>query len=98
MSGGCQSFGLAARRAMNTPEAYNVYLRRSVSRTFDVSGANGAEDGIRTRDPLLGKELGVSAVLASSRPSAKDAQLPSGVVADCDRCYDSLPQLRMASE
>ena len=38
----------------------------------------GAEDGIRTRDPLLGKELGLSAVLASSRPEAKGAQLPSG--------------------
>ncbi len=29
---------------------------------------DGAEDGIRTRDPLLGKEVGLSAVLASSRP------------------------------
>ncbi len=28
----------------------------------------GAEDGIRTRDPLLGKEGSVSAVLALSRP------------------------------
>ena len=28
----------------------------------------GAADGIRTRDPLLGKEVGLSAVLASSRP------------------------------
>ena len=39
---------------------------------------HGAEDGIRTRDPLLGKEVGLSAVLTSIRPSAKDAQLPSG--------------------
>ena len=38
----------------------------------------GAEDGIRTRDPLLGKEVGLSAVLASSRPTAKAVQLPSG--------------------
>ena len=29
---------------------------------------HGAEDGIRTRDLLLGKEVGLSAVLASSRP------------------------------
>ena len=41
-----------------------------VRRTTDANAVRefGAEDGIRTRDPLLGKEVGLSAVLASSRP------------------------------
>ncbi len=43
----------------------------------------GAEDGIRTRDPLLGKEAGLSAVRASSRPQAKGVQLPSGGLGVC---------------
>ena len=60
-----------------------MHHAKHVARNWEISldGA-GAEDGIRTRDPFLGKELGLSAVFASSRSEAKDAQLPSGDTTD----------------
>ncbi len=78
----------AGRRRISSGQSYPrkstyVHHAKHVARNWEISldGA-GAEDGIRTRDPFLGKELGLSAVFASSRSEAKDAQLPSGDTTD----------------
>ncbi len=49
---------------------------RTIGGDLDVIGA---EDGIRTRDPLLAKEVGLSAVRASSGSAAacKHARWPT---------------------